>query len=140
MIQKSDDRTGESPAVQPAVQDDVPAEAQVSEKKAKALKKRSARQQRIIDGLAELRSVSAEIAQSYLANLEASIDQVTSSIRDHQRATDKKRTLKGRTLKRIANLLDGLSFKPDKGRRKDLKRIESTVAELLRLVQQKKGR
>ncbi len=115
-------------------------EPQVTDKKAKAAKKREARQQQILDGLAQLRTASREIAQAYLTNLEASIDQVASSIRDQQRAAGKKGTLKGRTLKQMSAALDGVSVKTDRGRRKDLKRIEQAVAQLMQLLPKKKAK
>ncbi len=127
-------------ADQSATGGSVIAEPRLSEKKAKAQKKREARQQRIMDGLAELRTASRGISEAYLASLETSIDQVASAIRDRQQATGKKGALKGQAFKQMSSLLDQLSVKPDKGRRKDLKRIEQTVAQLLRLVQGKKGK
>ena len=140
MVQELENESRSASADQPATGGSIAAEPQLNEKKTKAQKKREVRQQRIMDGLAELRTASREISEVYLASLEISIDQVASSIRDRQQATGKKRALKGQALKQMSTLIDRLSAKPNKGRRKDLKRIELTVAELLRLVQGKKGK
>lgn len=140
MLQELDSEGRSASADQPVTGGRIAAEPELNEKKTKAQKKREVREQRIMDGLAEFRTASREISEAYLASLETSIDQVASSIRDRQQTTGKKGAIKGQALKQMSALIDGLSVKPNKGRRKDLKRIELTVAELLRLVQGRKGK
>ncbi len=139
-MQQLENRTKLGTDDQPGAGGNPATEPQLTDKKAKALKKREARQQQILDGLAQLRTASREVTQSYLSNLESSIDQAASSIRDQDQTAGEKGALKGRTLKQMSAVLDRVSLKTDKGRRKDLKRIEQTVAELIRLLPRKKGK
>jgi hypothetical protein len=47
--------------------------------------------------------------------------------------------LKTDTLEELADVLESLSLKPEKGRRKDLKRIELAIEEMLRVVSKSKA-
>lgn len=117
-------------------------EAQLStgRTKEKGLTKSKARVKNIVDRLAELQSAARVITQSYLATLDGSIEEIMTSIRDVESADNKKNKLKRKTLKKMSATLDGLSIKPEKGRRRDLKRIEQTVQELLRHISRKNGK
>lgn len=120
--------------------DEIEAQPSTGKRKEKALKKRKARVQNIADRLAELQSAARAITQSHLANLDGSIEEIMTSIRDVESADNKKNKLKRKTLKKMSATLDGLSIEPEEGRRRDLKRIEQTVQQLLRHISKKNGK
>lgn len=143
MTGKSFDRADERPTSQSRQnrdRDEIEAQPSTGKRKEKTLAKRKARVQNIVDRLAELQSAARTITQSYLANLDASIEEIMTTIRDVESADNKKNKLKRKTLKKMSATLDGLSIIPEEGRRRDLKRIEQTVEELLRHISKKNGK
>jgi hypothetical protein len=82
--------------------------------------------------LAHLRSEARQTTRAYLVNLERDIVKVTDFVHDCQNGKSKKGAAKRILL--IQEVLDNLEVKPEKGRRKDLKRIEKTVAAMLQVT------
>jgi len=82
--------------------------------------------------LAHLRSEARQTTRAYLANLERDIVKVTNFVHDSQNGKSKNGAAK--RILQIQEVLDNLEVKPEKGRRKDLKRIEKTVAAMLQMT------
>jgi cell division septum initiation protein DivIVA len=82
--------------------------------------------------LAHLRSEARQTTSAYLANLERDIVKVTNFVHDCQSGKSKDGAAK--RILQIQEVLDNLEVKPEKGRRKDLKRIEKTVAAMLQVT------
>ena len=82
--------------------------------------------------LAHLRSEARQTTRTYLANLERDIVKVTNFVNDSQNGKSKNGAAK--RILQIQEVLDNLEVKPEKGRRKDLKRIEKTVAAMLQMT------
>jgi len=88
--------------------------------------------------LQHLRSVTREVAGAYLSNLEHQILEVI----DHLNAAGnngKTFKLKTGSVKSMVKSLDKLTLKPEKGRRKDLKRIERTIESISGALIKKKS-
>ncbi len=86
-----------------------------------------------------LRSVAKEISRSYLANLEHGILEITDLVNGTADEGGKKKGLKSATLERMIDILENTSLKPEKGRRKDLKRIDQAIGAMMRIASKKKG-
>ena len=82
--------------------------------------------------LAHLRSEARQATRAYLANLERDIVKLTEFVHDCQ--NDKSKNGSAKRIVQIKELLDSLDVKPEKGRRKDLKRLEKTVAAMLQVT------
>jgi hypothetical protein len=82
--------------------------------------------------LAHLRSEARQTTRAYLANLERDIVKVTNFVHDSQNGKSKNGAAK--RILQIQEVLDNLKVKSEKGRRKDLKRIEKTVAAMLQMT------
>lgn len=108
---------------------------QPRKKKIKA-KKKSAEQaaalkKDLLGRLQHLRSVARETTTSYLSNLERSILEAMDTLSGDAGRNGRARHGDPRTLKRLIRRVDQLSVKPEKGRRKDLKKLERAVDALL---------
>jgi hypothetical protein len=86
-----------------------------------------------------LRSVAKEVSRSYLANLEHGILEITDIVNGTADEGGKKKGLKSGTLERMVDILENTSLKPEKGRRKDLKRIDQAIEAMMRIGSKKKG-
>jgi hypothetical protein len=82
--------------------------------------------------LAHLRSEARRTTRAYLANLERDIVKVIDFVHDCQNGKSKNGAAE--RILQIQEVLDNLEVKPEKGRRKDLKRIEKTVAAMLQVT------
>jgi hypothetical protein len=85
-----------------------------------------------------LRSVAKEISRSYLANLEHGILEITDLVNGTADEGGKKKGLKSTTLERLVDILENTSLKPEKGRRKDLKRIDQAIEAMMGIASKKK--
>jgi hypothetical protein len=88
----------------------------------------------LLAGLQHLREETKEISRIYVANLQSDLVQLidfTNSIEtvqsNHRRQILSKFELMKKTL-------DDLSLKPEKGRRKDLRRIEQAIRSMMKLA------
>jgi hypothetical protein len=75
-------------------------------------------------GLEHLRQESREIARLYAANLQRDMAQLIETVGAAAESRSGRAT---QSLARIKKVLDDLEVKPEKGRRKDLRRIEQAV-------------
>jgi hypothetical protein len=80
--------------------------------------------------LDHLRSVAREIASHFMERLESEIVQIRETVLASSASAKRLRHLST-----IQRALQGLTVKPQKGRRKDLKRIDELVVLLNRIVQ-----
>ena len=82
--------------------------------------------QRVMEGISALQSVHKEILEKHSAALHAHIDDLLGYL-----SAAGEGTLSKGTLKDLLEELGGLKLKPEKGRGKDLYRIEKTVEEMV---------
>jgi hypothetical protein len=82
--------------------------------------------------LQDLRAELRESASSYAARLDAEIERVRQAV---ETAGGNSSGAKIRDLRDMLTLLRNRQLKPDKGRRKDLKKIESVVNDLTMLIE-----
>jgi hypothetical protein len=86
-----------------------------------------------LDELKTFQTTFRKVFQTYRREIESGLTQVVGSVA--KAATSKSRSKdSARDLSEMLVLLRGLNVKPAKGRRRDLKRIESTVEDLREIV------
>lgn len=88
--------------------------------------------------LQHLRSTASDVARSYLSNLEHDILEIMDVAAGRRDPEGKKNRIKPDVLEQMSEALDKLSVKPEKGRRKDLKKIEGVVETMMRRVFKKR--
>ena len=76
--------------------------------------------------LQHLRTEAKEIGRLYAANLQRDIVQVIEFLNEKQ--------LPNTTLAQMKDKLEGIRLKPEKGRRKDLRRIEDAVRSMRKIA------
>lgn len=81
--------------------------------------------------LKRLRSLLEEITSAYLIKRQAQIESLISALSENESV--KKERLQA--LRRIQGVLRGLKVKPEKGRYKDIKRVEDLIVNLQRIVE-----
>jgi len=89
--------------------------------------------------LQHLRTETKEISRLYVANLQRDIVQIIEFLNEsNTTATAKKSPSVNPILAQMKATLDGINVKPEKGRRKDLRRIEQAVRSMKKLISEKK--
>jgi hypothetical protein len=78
-----------------------------------------------------LKAEGRETCESWVANLEGDVSTLVEFL-DGSSEVRKSRDLKAATLGEWRRILDDLSLKPPKGRRKDLRRIDQAVRAMMR--------
>ena len=91
-------------------------------------------QRDVVVRLQGLRSAAKQVSRSYLSNLERDILEIIDVVNGKGEG-GRKKGLKTRALERIIDILANLSLKPEKGRRKDFKRIEQTLAAIMQVCE-----
>lgn len=87
----------------------------------------------LLDELALVRKLFHTLAARYTAQIEGEL----AAIRDVIATTAARKTIprkRAREMSDILHLLRGVAIKPEKGRRRDFKRIEALVEEMRRIV------
>lgn len=87
----------------------------------------------VVEELARLRPLLREVADKYLARLEAELFQIGETVKARDVTDAPGRVRRG--LARIREEIDALSVRPEKARRKDLKRIEDFLDSALETVE-----
>jgi len=105
----------------------------------KSAEESTALQKDVLVRLQGIRSVAKEVSRSYLANLEHGILEISDLVNGTADEGGKKKGLKSATLERMINILENTSLKPEKGRRKDLRRIDQAIEAMMRIASKKKG-
>ena len=88
----------------------------------------------VVTELQNLRTELREVAHSYATRLESEIERVRVAVETGSTAKNLS-SAKIRDLRDMLTLLRHRQIKPDKGRRKDLKKIESIVSDLGMLIE-----
>ena len=91
-------------------------------------------QEDLLAGLQHLRSEAKEISRMYAANLQRDMVQLIDFITDPANGTAHKRRRLHPTYARMKKTLDQLHVRPEKGRRKDLRRIEQAIRSMMKLA------
>jgi hypothetical protein len=87
-----------------------------------------------------LRTEVKEISRLYVANLQRDIVQLIEFLNENPApAKTKNSRVPNPALARMKETLDGITLKPEKGRRKDLRRIEQAVRSLRKIAQSDKN-
>ncbi len=88
----------------------------------------------VVEELEGLRKVAREVLESYVAKLDGEIARTVETV---QKEAGKKKIADGRLrdARDMLTLLRNTQIKADKGRRKDLKKIESLVEDLAMLTE-----
>ena len=130
------DPAGSGPRVKDAARSAHSAESKISARKPRG--KPSAETARLqkdaLLRLQHLRSAAREIARQHLANMERDIVELADLVKNAKAGGRKGKNLSLSMLEHMITLLDNLSLKPERGRRKDLKRIEEALEELRETV------
>jgi len=85
--------------------------------------------------LQHLRTEVREISRLYVANLQRDIVQIIDFLNDNQTPAKTKQSRSANAaLSRMKETMDGISVKPERGRRKDLRRIEQAVRSMRKIV------
>ena len=84
--------------------------------------------------LQHLRTETKEISRLYVANLQRDIVQLIDFLNEKQLARTKNPGNLDPVLSQMKQKLDNINLKPEKGRRKDLRRIENTVRSLRKIA------
>src|SRR5438128_9045267 len=84
--------------------------------------------------LEHLRTETKEISRLYVANLQRDIVQLIDFLNEKQLARTKNPGNLDPVLSQMKQKLDNINLKPEKGRRKDLRRIENTVRSLRKIA------
>jgi len=86
--------------------------------------------------LQHLRTETKEISRLYVANLQRDIVQLIEFLNESQNQpnTTKHSRAENLLLSRMKETLDTISLKPEKGRRKDLRRIEQAVRSMKKIA------
>jgi len=89
--------------------------------------------------LQHLRTETKEISRLYVANLQRDIVQIIEFLNEsNTTGTARKSRSVNPTLAQMKTTLDAINVKPEKGRRKDLRRIEQAVRSMKKLISEKK--
>ena len=83
--------------------------------------------------LQHLRSEAKEIGRIYAANLQRDIVQLIDFLNENHSGRSKSSSI-NQALAQMKETLDGISLKPEKGRRKDLRKIERAVKTLNKIA------
>ena len=83
--------------------------------------------------LQHLRTEAKEISRLYVANLQRDIVQLIEFLNETEEPGAKSRALNP-VLSQMKQTLDAINLKPEKGRRKDLRRIDQAVRSMRKLV------
>lgn len=94
----------------------------------------------LIADLVRLRRALRQTGRTYLLGLEAEIDEVSAWARAQAEQTDDLPKARLRDLGDMITLVRKLETKPLKGRRRDLKRIDATLADLREISDRKADR
>lgn len=90
----------------------------------------------IEQGLASLSFLLDETAAHYVARLQREIRQLTLTVREWERGEFPPGRRAQKLLAKAAAKLDALPIAPDKGRRKDLRKIDRLIGELEELLEE----
>lgn len=86
----------------------------------------------VVSELQDLRAELREAASSYAARLDAEIERVRAAV---EASADAAAGAKVRDLRDMLTLLRHRQIRADKGRRKELKKIESVIGDLAMLIE-----
>ena len=84
--------------------------------------------------LRHLRLEAKEISRIYVANLPRDIVHLIDFLNEKQDESGKRRRSLNPALAQMKETLDEINLKPEKGRRKDLRRIERAVRSMTKIV------
>jgi hypothetical protein len=84
--------------------------------------------------LQHLRTEAKEISRLYAANLQRDIVQLIEFLNENQSGTAKKSRTANPVLVQMKEMLDTINVKPEKGRRKDLRKIEQAVRAMRKIA------
>jgi hypothetical protein len=93
----------------------------------------------LLSDLVSLRRLLRQTGRAYLSRLEADIDDVAAWAHEQAKERDPSKACI-RNLGDMITLVRKVETKPDKGRRRDLKKIDATVSDLRELIGSQQSR
>jgi len=114
-----------------------PARAASNKKTTKSISTRTAPtelRREFLVKLGRLRSATKEVGRSYVANIEHDIVELIDGVDGTGDGRAGKRVVKVSTLAQLSAIFEALSLKPEKGRRRDLKKIERAVRAMAQVL------
>ena len=105
-----------------------------SKSKNKLPNRRSTLHVELAERLRRLRQITRETAQAYLLKIDADLGALIKRLGEGTVKADNARQLKNSALKQLLKTAKTIDLKPEKGRRKDLRKIEKTVVAMSRIV------
>lgn len=84
--------------------------------------------------LEHLRSEAKEISRLYVANLQRDVVQLIDFVDASDKQSPKLRRRLNATLADMKQTMNALNVKPEKGRRKDLRRIEQAIRSMMKIA------
>ena len=88
----------------------------------------------LAERLRGLRQITRETAQAYLLNIDADLGALIKRLGEQTGKSNKARHLKNSSIKELLKTAKRIDLKPEKGRRKDLRKIEKTVVAMSRIA------
>src|SRR5262245_33448480 len=103
---------------------------------AKAVMSRQTVRKELLVQLQHLRTEAKDISRVYLANLQRDIVELIDFLNEGQSQNGKAKTSRSADAKlsRMKETLDSMTLKPEKGRRKDLRRIEDAIRSMRKIA------
>lgn len=90
----------------------------------------AARQRQLVTRLNHLKTEARAVCESYVGNLDSDVSTLIEFL-DGSSEVRKPRDLKAATMEEWGRILDDISVKPHKGRKKDLRRIDRAVRAMM---------
>ena len=84
--------------------------------------------------LQHLRTETKEISRLYVSNLQRDIVQIIEFLNENNAGTARKSRSVNPILTQMKATIDAINVKPEKGRRKDLRRIEQAIRSMRKLI------
>jgi hypothetical protein len=102
--------------------------------KYKAPNRRSTPHVELAERLRRLRQITRETAQAYLLKIDADLGALIHRLGERTGKSNKAGQLKNSSIKQLLKTARRVDLKPEKGRRKDLRKIEKTVVAMSRIA------
>jgi hypothetical protein len=108
-----------------------------SKTKNKSPKRRPTPHVELAERLRRLRQLTRETAQAYLLKIDADLGALIKRLGERTSKSNKTRHLKNSSIRQLLKTAKRIDLKPEKGRRKDLRKIEKTVVAMSRIARKK---
>ena len=105
-----------------------------SKTKNKSPNRKPTPQAELTERLRRLRQITRETAQAYFLKIDVDLGALIKRLGERTDKSNKARHLKNSSIKQLLKTAKKIDLKPEKGRRKDLRKIEKTVMAMSRIA------